>query len=276
MEETKENLTSKVEVKETKKIKTPTKEVISKTPKWEYKDRMYYLTGNRQPVILKLASRHTNRHPLLWFDDVLGYQREMRYASNQRSVFVDEQEGTSTLAHIIFEDGTLFVSKENVQLQKLLSLYHPSRGKVYKEKDDAKRAEHELGYLEMEINAVNLAYNMDVDQAEAILRVENGSSVSKLTSNEIKRDLLLFARKNPSLFIELANDENVILRNFGIRAKEANIIKLSQDQRVFSWATNNKKLMTVPFDEHPYTALAAWFQTDEGLEVYKSIEKKFK
>ena len=34
--------------------------------------------------------------------------------------------------------------------------------------------------------------------------------------------------------------------------------------------------MTVPFDEHPYSALAAWFQTDEGLEVFNNIEKRLK
>ena len=58
---------------------------------------------------------------------------------------------------------------------------------------------------------------MDVDQAEAILRVELGSGVAKMSSKELKRDLLLFARSNPSLFLDLANDENVELRNFGIK-----------------------------------------------------------
>ena len=87
---------------------------------------------------------------------------------------------------------------------------------------------------------------------------------------------MLFARSNPSLFIELANDENVTLRNFGIRATEAKILGLSQDQRTFTWASNGRKLMNVPFDENPYSALAAWYKTDEGVEVYKSIEKKFK
>ena len=32
--------------------------------------------------------------------------------------------------------------------------------------------------------------------------------------------------------------------------------------------------MTVPFDENAYSALAAWFKTDEGMEVYRSIEKR--
>jgi hypothetical protein len=57
---------------------------------------------------------------------------------------------------------------------------------------------------------------MDVDMAEAIVRVEIGSSVSGMSSKEIKRDLLLFAKRNPALFLDLANDENVQLRNFAI------------------------------------------------------------
>jgi hypothetical protein len=97
-----------------------------------------------------------------------------------------------------------------------------------------------------------------------------------LSSKELKRDLLLFARQNPRLFIDLANDENVILRNFGINAVDSGIINLASDQRTFTWATNGRKLMTVPFDENPYSALAAWFKTDEGLEVYRSIDKKLK
>ena len=86
----------------------------------------------------------------------------------------------------------------------------------------------------------------------------------------------MFARNNPQLFINLANDENVILRNFAIKAREHGIIKLSEDQITFKLASNDRKLMTVPFDENPYSAMAAWFKTDEGLEVYKSIEKKLK
>ena len=85
---------------------------------------------------------------------------------------------------------------------------------------------------------------------------------------------MLFARNNPYLFIDLANDENVQLRNVAIRAVEAGIITLSQDQRTFMWASNNRKLMTVPFDENPYSAMAAFFKTDEGIEVFRSIEKK--
>ena len=256
-------------------------ETKEKTPKvkkdtWEIKDRYYHLLNDNSPLTFRINSRHSARKPLMWFDEEKGYNRELRYATNQRSCFVDEQDGLVTLGHIVFEDGVLMVPKSDVALQKMLSLYHPNRNKLYSEKDDIQEAIDDLDYLELEIEALNIAKQMDIDDAEAILRVEQGSSVSEMSSKELKRDLLLFARSNASLFLELANDENVGLRNFGIKATEANIVSLSQDQRTFSWASNNRKLMNVPFDENPYSALAAWFKTDEGVEVYKSIEKKLK
>ena len=137
-------------------------------------------------------------------------------------------------------------------------------------------AEDQYDYLELEIRALNIAYDMDVDKAEAILRVEQGSSVSQLSSKELKRDLLIFAKRNPALLINLSEDENVELRNFAIKAVEAKIINLDSDQKTFKWASNGRKLMTVPFDENPYSAMASWFKTDEGLEVYRSIDKKLK
>jgi len=248
----------------------------TQTPKWEVKNRTYILTGPHSPLTYTIASKHSMRFPLLWFDEVTGEQKELRYATNQNSPLVEEQKGEVTMGHIIFQNGSLTVPKEKQNLQKLLSIYHPLLNKKYKELDFVADAIDELEDLELEINALNIAMNIEVDQAEAILRVELGSKVSAMTSKELKRDLLLFAKNNPGLFLELANDDNVQLRNLAIRAAEAGVIKLSPDQRTFTWGTNDKKLMTVPFDENPYSAMAAFFKTDEGTEVFKSIEKKLK
>lgn len=243
-------------------------------PTWEVKDRTYILTGTHSPLTYTIQTRHSARFPMLWFDKETGEQKELRYATNQNSVFVDEQKGETTLGHIIFKNGTLHVPKEKQNLQKLLSLYHPALNRKYKEFDPVVRAIDELDDMETQLEAMNAAKEMDIDQAEAILRVEMGSKVAKMTSKEIKRDLMLFARYNPELFIELANDENVHLRNIAIKAVEQSILKLSQDQRTVFWASNNRKILTVPFDEHPYSAIAAFFKTDEGMEIFQSIEKK--
>ena len=228
-----------------------------KTINWEIKDRQYYLINQREPLTYVLSSKSTPRKPLLWFDEEKGYNREIRYASNQNSCFIDEQDGNVILDHVIFEEGVLFVPKTNQPLQKLLSLYHPKKGYVYQEKDDIAEAKDDLVSIETEMEALNTAMSIEVDQAEAILRVELGSAVDKMSSAELKRDLYMFARNNPILFLELVNDENVMLRNLAVKAAEMGVIKLSQDQRTFAWGSNNKKLMTVPFDENPYSAFAA-------------------
>ena len=134
----------------------------------------------------------------------------------------------------------------------------------------------DLEYFNYESQALNLALDMEIDHCEAVLRVEVGSKVSNMSSKEIRRDTVLFARENPQLFLELAEDDNIQVRNLGITATEAGIIKLSDDQRTFKWGSNGRILMTVPFEENPYSALAEWFKTDEGVEVFKSIEKKLK
>ena len=263
--------------KQTKKVEAPVVEApVVETPKpkkdtWEIKDRTYYLKRNKRPVSYIVKSTG-----LYWFDEELGYEREIKYCENQRTPFVDEMQGDQRLSHIIFRSGVLFVPKNKVVLQKFLSLYHPQKDILYYEHKPVQVAENQLDWLEFEVAALQAASNLDIDMAEAVMRAEKGSEVSSLSSKELKRDLLLFAKSNPQLFLELVTDENIQLRNTGIKATEANILRLSDDQRTFSWASTGRKLFTVPFDEHPYSALAAWFKTDEGMEIYKSIEKRLK
>jgi len=243
----------------------------STTDVWQIKDRLYELRGNKIPPVYIIRSRS-----LYWFDPELQMEREIKYCRNQQTVFVDEMKGPQRLGHIVFRNGKLLVEKEQTMLQKFLSLYHPDRNLLFEEYNAEKIAEQDIDILEMRLDAMNAANSLEVDRAEAILRTEYGNSVSKMTSKELKRDLLIFAQNNPILFLELVNDENINIRNIGIKAVEAGIIKLSEDQRTFKWGSNGRKLMTVPFDENPYSALAAYFKTDDGIEIYQTVDKKLK
>ena len=263
-----EPIVEKTMVVEQPKVKAP--EVKAK-PKntWEIKDRIYYLKGRKKPLSRMIKSAN-----IFWFDEEKGYERELKYCQNQRTPFVDEMKGDQRLEHIIFRSGSLFVPKEQTTLQKLMSIYHPHKDNIYYEHKPVEIAKNQLDWLEFEIEALKIAKDLDIDTAEAVMRAEVGSGVTSLSSKELRRDLLLFARKDPKLFLELTTDDNIQLRNFGIKASEAGVIKLSGDQRYFLWASNDRKLMTIPFDEHPYSALAQWFKTDEGMEIYSNIEKR--
>jgi len=247
----------------------PKVKVETKKPTWEIKDRVYNLKGRKKPLSYMLKSSD-----IYWFDNEKGYERELKHTKNQKTVFVDEMKGDQRLEHVIFRDGSLYVEKQKTVLQKLLSLYHPHRDKIYSEYQPQVIAENELDLLELQADAILAARTLDIDMAEAIMRVELGSKVSEMSSKELKRDLLIYASNNPELFLDLLQDENIQLRNFGIKATETGILKLSPDNRTFTWGSNNRKLMNVPFDEHPYSALASWFKTDEGMEIYANIEKQ--
>ena len=247
-------------------VKTP---VVADKNAWDIKDRVYYLRDGLSPLSYTIQSRG-----IYWFDNEKGYERELKYTENQKTPFVDEFKGDARLGHVTFTDVILNVPKEKQTLQKLLSLYHPQANRLFYEFDPVEEAKDELGELELELEALNTARNIEIDLAEAVLRVDQGNKVSNMTSKEIKRDVMLYAKRNPKLFLELVNDDNVELRNVGIKAVEAGLLRLSSDNRTFHWGSNDRKVMTVPFDENPYSALAAYFKTDDGMEIYQNILKQ--
>ena len=240
---------------------------------WVYKDRTYLLKSELSPVSYTIQTRHTPRKPLMWFDENLKLNREIRLSTNQKSLFVDEQEGYTSLTHVMFQDGILNVPRTDFVTQKLLTLYHPMKDKLWEEVDVTKKAEDEVDKLEFELNALNLVQELDIEHLEAIMRTELGSGVNGLSSKELKRDAYRFAQKNPKLFIELSQDEDIKLRNLANRAVESGIIMLTDDNTVFKFA-NGKKIMTVPFDQNPYGALSQYFKTDNGIDLMKSLSKK--
>ena len=147
------------------KIKEKTKEV---KPKWEIKDKIFELILNETPIVFMAKSRG-----ILWFDEEKGYEREIKYCENQKTVFVDEMKGPQRLSHVIFRDGDLYVPKEKQILQKFLSM-HPDLNKKFIEHNPVQIAEDDLDVLENEIKALTTAQSIEIDHAEAILRTELG------------------------------------------------------------------------------------------------------
>lgn len=245
---------------------TPTKE-------WESKDRVYVLKNGSTPVNYILRSKHSNNKPLQYFDGKM--QRAMRYATNQMSVFVDEQMGDVTLPAIIFENGKLFVPKENVLLQEFLSLFHPDNGKVFIEFDASQIADDEVKNIDLELDAMVLCREMEIEDLEAVARVVLRGRVVDMSSKEIRRDMLNYARKNPEEFISIANDENIKLRNIAIRSVEMGVLRVQDDNVTVCWNDKKKeKVLVAPYGENVYSALAKFFKTDEGLDVMQAIVNK--
>jgi hypothetical protein len=254
------------------KPKTTT-QVVSKssTNEFEIKDRLYLLKGNATPITFMLQSKHTQNKPLLYFDGKSN--RALRWSDNQSSPFLDDQDGYAICPPIIFENGKLMVTKENVELQKFLSVYHPSNNIKYYEFDAEEKASEEYDELTARLDAQIIVKEMPIGDLEAVARVVLKSKVDRMASSEIRRDMLIYAGKNPKELMSLVNDESLKLRNIAVRAVDMNIIKISKDGRNVSWSDKigGGKIITVPYGENAYSALAAFFLTDEGMDVLANI-----
>jgi hypothetical protein len=236
---------------------------------------MYLLRGNATPISFMLRSKHSPNKPLLYFDQEHKVNRALRWSDNQSSPFIDEQDGYAVSTPIIFENGSLFVKKEQVELQRFLSIYHPDNGNAYYEFDAEEKAAEEYDELTARLDAQITAREMPIEELEAIARVVLKGKVEMLTSSELRRDMLIYASKNPGEFNSLVNDDSIKFRNIAIRAVQMDIINVSSDGRTVNWSgKDGGRIITVPFGENAYSALAAFFLTDKGMDVLSDISNK--
>ncbi len=240
-------------------------------PVLERKTRTYVLKLPYTPITFQLRSRHIRQKPLQWFDG--NYNRSLRYCSNQLSLFVDRQDDNALLEPIVFEDGKLIVREEDNLLQVFLAI-HPDNGVVFEEFDPGKKAEQEYDELLVSVDAQAAARDMDITELEAIARVIYRSKVDKMTSSEIKRDMMIFSKNNPQRFLNLANDPNIKLRNLAVRSIDYGIVELQNDGRTAVWSDTGEVIISIGFGENMYSSLASYFQTDEGMDAMESITSK--
>ena len=236
-------------------------------------DKIYKLNRDVAPLTFALSSRNTARKPLMYFDGQVN--RALRYARNQKTPFEDEQDGNFILEPIVFEDGFLSVPKENQVLQHFLSL-HPDSGSTFSEVNKEKDAQEELDYMVVEADALVAARKMSVTEMEMIARVLLEIDPSKLSSAELKRDILILAKRYPSDFLEALEDPSLDLYGKVSLILEKGLLGMRNNGRDihFNLKTNKKRMMTVPFGEDPKSAIAAYLQSDDGIEVLKMLDKQ--
>jgi len=249
------------------------------TKKLQYKAKSYRLKQGQSPLSYMLASRHSSRSPLLHFNEETGVNEPLRYARNQKSPFENEQDGNAILEPIVFEDGMLSVGKENQVLQQFLAL-HPSNGFVFEEIDKERDAAAELEWVEYELEAQIEAKKItkDISKLTQICRVLMGNAVENMTTAELKRDILVYAKNNPDYFLDTLNDPMLELMDDVYQFFNTSLLTLKNSGKdvYYNLPNNKKKMLTVPFGEDVNFIVASFMQSDDGLEVYKLLKNKIK
>lgn len=246
-------------------------------PNWEVKERVYHYKSKSTPVSFQLQSRNSDYNTLQWFDKNYGYARSLRYVTNQTTFFEDEQTGNAKLGSIVFIDGKLTVPAENTVLQQFLEI-HPdnvaNKGRKFFEFDADKAAREDLNKEMAGFEAVAVALDLPIEDLEAIGRVVFHNKVDELTSGELKRDVVFFAKRKPAEFMKIANNGNIKMRNLAQKAINLGIIKIKSDNVTVAWAANGKEITKLPFSPEPIETLASWLQTDEGLVLVEALALK--
>ena len=235
-------------------------------------EKVFLLKGGQEPLTFVLQSRNTRRSPLLWFDEEKGINRPLRYAKNQKSPFEDEQDDNAIVEPIIFENGILKVDKHDTVLQKFLD-YHPKNGILFEEFVAEKDAEKEIEEMNYEVDALIAAREMSIDKCEEILRELIGNRVENMTSKEVRRDILVFARNNPYELLTMAGDPDVQMKNNIAKFFDMNIIQYRNKGKdvYFNLPNNKKRMLTVPEGEDGMEAVKLFFETEEGEPIYNKL-----
>jgi len=237
------------------------------------KDRSYRLMNNAAPLSTYVSPGGNPRQPMLYFDEAKGENRELRYAANQRSIYVDEQDGHVVVEPIIFIDGMLTVPKTNPALQQFLHL-HKLNGRKFEEINLERDAKQEMASLNSEVDALIECRALSIEHSENVARVMYGIDPATLTTSELRRDLLIKARQDPQRFLDIVNDPQLKLQSNIQRFFDEGLLTYRRNKTEvwFNTTASKKKMLTIPFGDEPSSTCEAYFITDDGVEALQMLE----
>ena len=237
-------------------------------------DKHYKLKLQETPLAFMLPTKNSSRYPLMYFDEEQNVNRALRYARNQKSPFEDEQDGNAILEPIIFEDGFLHVPKNNPVLQEFLH-YHPMNGLHFEEINNEKDAQEDVEVLNLEVDALIEARQLTLEQIENVARVLFNVDPSKISTAELKRDILIFAKREPREFLQVIKDPSLQLQGTIQLFFDKNLLTFRKNKKEvwYNTSSNKTRMLTVPFNAEAMDTVTSFLQSDEGIDSLVMLEK---
>jgi hypothetical protein len=147
-------------------------------------------------------------------------------------------------------------------------------GMIFVEVDKEKDAHQEVEDLNVEVDALVEARQLSLDQIELLTRVMFGKDPSTVSTAELRRDILVFAKNEPREFLSILNDPELKYQaKIRMFFENKLLVLRNGDKEIwYNTSTNKKKMMSVPFGEDPYTVAGHFLKSDEGLDSLKMLE----
>lgn len=207
------------------------------------------------------------------FDEKSNKLREVKYFSNQPSIFSDEQTGNGLKEPIVFILGELIVNSDKPNLIAFLE-NHPynaaNGGNVFEETNEEKKASVDLNDEFLIVDAVSMVRDQPLPKILAVATALNFNVDRSV--DEIKHDLLVFAKANPKSFIDSFDSPVVAMKSKIKQAVSYQIIKADED--AVKWFDTNKHIISVPVGQDPVDVFVRYCMTEAGAPVVGEIERQ--
>lgn len=210
---------------------------------------------------------------VLVFDEVEGFNREIRYARGERSIFTDEQSASARRETIVFRDKNLLVNPNQPELLMYLRA-HPDNaangGKVFHEVNNASTAEEDIENEFLIHDAVSLIRSSSAE--ELMPMVLSYGIDSTMSSMEMKKELLKFAKGNPQNFMELFDSPVVQIKADVLTAIDFAILKSKADGMY--WGDTNALICPTPMGQNSVEVFTRFLMTDRGNTVRDELQRQ--
>jgi hypothetical protein len=242
--------------------------VIKRKEKQEELPRVYEMVGNKGGVLFKVRTANLNV-----YDKESGKMRQLRYCAGENSPWLDEQSPNSVREHIVFRDKILVVPPDKPNLIRHLDL-HPDNaangGGAFRLVEKSKQKEVEVANEFLINDAIYMIKNRDINE---LLPVAMALHINVDQTNlEIKREMILYAKRKPKEFMEMFDNPAVNVRSIVKQAIDFNIIK--ENNGVISWFDTRKTIVTSPSGISAEDTMTRYCMTDAGAATYEELQKQ--
>jgi hypothetical protein len=128
--------------------------------------------------------------------------------------------------------------------------------------------------LNLEVDALIEARQLSIEMIENVSRVLFGKDSSKVSTAELKRDILIFAKREPQEFLNILGDPMLKLQGNVALFFDKKLISFRKNKKEvwFNTPSNKSRMLVVPYGEDPMFITASYLTSDEGLDSLKLLE----
>lgn len=240
---------------------------IPELQNWVMKDRTYVLSDGSKPISFSITHQHTQSAPLSYINKATKKVHALRYATNQTSFFIDQQSkepGSVSTAHIIFKDGTLNTSGNDIALQQFLTIT-PENRDIFHEFDITVKSKKFLEVEDLDFEAKSLARKIGDSSNRVIASLVCTSYTDNWDISMVKEEVYGYIKKEPKKFIDLANDPTLKFKGIARTAIARGYLVFDK----YRFLNERKEvILEVGRNVNEYDAIAEYFQTNEGRTTF--------